>query len=261
MRAVVSPTAQASSAKPRNVRVEVIGDCSPRVRSVLNDHADWIELTTAHAVAPPDVVLVMIRHPDDPHLRDLAAIAAVRPGARILVVAGILCASAMRTRSLDCAGLWTDEEMFATRLGLELAACRGDLAAEPLPATADRTEVFAVESSSRVSLPPCRVRVVTPDAAFGELCRDELTWHGATVVAGQENVDEPVDTLVVDVDPLEDRHSHLQDANSICPTLVLTSTPWVFREVAISPHHRVVSKHAGGAEWARGLLALLPRLS
>ena len=242
---------------PRPVRIEVLGACPPVVQLALDEHSADIELVDENAPAPPDVVLVPISHPDHARLEELPAILLHRPGARLLVVAGAWCVSSLRTRRLDGGGLWTDEESLATRLRLEVAALRGEPVDGPLPVTADRTEVFAAESSAVIQLPPCRIAVESPDAEFRQLCCDELTSCGATVVSLDENPGAPVDTLVVDVDPLEDRHPRLREPISPCPLLILTSTPWRLRAAPISLRFRVASKLAGGGEWGRALLALL----
>lgn len=250
-----------SSPRRRLVRVEVLGGMSPGIRAALDHVAERIELADEHATAPPDLVLVRIAHPDDPQLGDLAVIVSRRPGARLLVIGGEWCASALRTRRFDCGGLWTDEARLPIRLRLEIAALSGGPAADLLPATADRTEVFEAESSDLIPLPPCRVAVDSPDAVFLELCRDELTSRGATVIVGDGKSGAAVDTLVVDVDPLGDRHPCLQEPAPRCPLLILTTTHWALRDIPLSFPHRVVAKLAGGGEWARALSALVSRSS
>ena len=253
----VALTSAPSSRRP--VRVEVLGTRSLVVQSVLDEFSAEIELVVENAPVPPDLILVPVPHPDGLDLDSLPAIVSGRPGARLLLVGGAWCASGLRTRRLDYGGLWVDEESLATRFRLELAALRGEPIDGPLPATADRTEVFASESSLLVPLSSCRVGVDSPDPVFRELCHDELASRGVTVVSWDGNPGASLDTLVVDVDPLEDRHHLLQKPPLPCPLLILTSTPWRMRDVAISGRHRVASKLAGGVEWARALSALLSR--
>ncbi len=251
----VAPASVPSLRRP--VRVEVLGSGSAVLRSVLDEFAAEMELVDGSALAPPDIVLVPVPHPDAPGLESLPAIVSGRPGARLLLVTGAWCGSALRTRRFDFGGLWVDEESLASRLSLELAALRGEPVGGPLPATADRTEVFASESSPLVQLPSCRVGLDSSDPAFRGFCRDELTSCGATVVPWDGTPEVSLDTLVIDVDPLEGRHPLLQEPTPPCPLLILTSTPWRLDDLVVSQRYRVVSKLAGGGEWARALAALL----
>lgn len=149
----------------------------------------------------PDLVVVLQNWPDEYSRRDIEALIAASPLARIVCCYGAWCDSDGRTRTLWPPAVRVSTLAATLRLQHELELLRGGRCGPVLPLTGGREEIFAYDHSQPVAATSggAPIAVISPDAAYAANLQTTLRMAGFSIAASSC---EPTTTAVVwDIDP------------------------------------------------------------
>lgn len=169
-----------------------------RTRSLADHHRTR---RTTDDRQPPDIVLVLERHPDEHAAADVIRLIEQNPLARIVCGYGPWSESAARTRGAWPPIAWTPTSLLREHVLAELAIVRGERRAPAI--TADRTDAFesryaaAPAGASDPELTSLNVALEVPDAEYRLMLEDDLLSRLARIVNASDNWD----VLLFDAQP------------------------------------------------------------
>ncbi len=161
---------------------------------------------------PPELIVVLERHPDEYTPMEVQRLIERHPLARIVCGYGPWSESAGRTRGAWPPAAWVPVAVLPERILAELAVIRGERS--PLAITADRADCVEERYASpavdaldfQSAFKSLRVAVDGPDTEYRSMLEDELNLLAAEVVG----VDEAWDILLFDAHPEPHRLRELQ---------------------------------------------------
>ena len=171
-------------------------------------------------VAIPDLILICQNWPDEFGPRSLSDLVSRFPISRFICCYSVWCEADGRTRTLWPLGIRVPVRCVSTRLQLEWEIIKGSRSAFPL--TVGRDEIFEFEAAddslrlnteTRTSL----IQVESGDRAYQEMLEERIVaWEGR--IASTIH-DEPIDLLMIDLDPWETSVKQLEARTFATPVI------------------------------------------